>query len=93
MAELLVVDDNPSAAKLMSRLLTQAGHRIATCAWGVEALKSQGIQPNDESIEPPDFMILDIIMSQSDGFITKPFSSEDLVGSVQGYSTSARPRA
>jgi len=121
MAEVLVVDDETEVRTMISAILNQAGHKVASCATGLEALKKLGIQPDEVSVELPDLMVLDIMMPktdgymvanvirnnprthgipilvisalhelsrlfttkiQVDGFLTKPFNPEDLIGNV-----------
>ena len=68
MARLLISDDDPNILKMMSAVLSQAGHTVATCSSGIETLKKLGIQPEDPNIELPDLLILDIMMPKSDGY-------------------------
>jgi CheY-like chemotaxis protein len=131
-AQVLVVDDNAAFIRLMTRILNRAGHKVVTCASGLEALKKMGLQPDDESIEPPDLVVLDIMMPKSDGylvaaacrdsprtreipivvvsalkelsrlftakvqvdgFLTKPFSSEELIEKVAKALAKRKPQA
>jgi class 3 adenylate cyclase/CheY-like chemotaxis protein len=57
----LVVDDNPSIRDLLSRRLTHAGHQVTTTADGAAAL---GLVAAD----PPDLVLLDIMMPGMSGF-------------------------
>ena len=59
-ASILVVDDDPLNRKLLVRLLEQEGHRVETAANGREALERV---PE----EPPDVVLLDIVMPELDG--------------------------
>ncbi|MBI5242409.1 MAG: response regulator [Elusimicrobia bacterium] len=69
MAHILIADDEPSVLKLMAAILAKAGHTIATSSSGSEALKKLGIRPEDASIEPPDLVVLDIMMPKLDGYL------------------------
>ena len=59
-ASILVVDDDPLNRKLLVRLLEQEGHRVETAANGREALERV-------PAEPPDVVLLDIVMPELDG--------------------------
>ena len=65
----MVVDDDADVRQGLSAILGSAGHKVSTCASGLEALKSLGIQPNDDSVDLPDLMVLDIMMPKSDGYV------------------------
>ena len=67
MAEVLVVDDDADVCKLMTAVLSKAGHKVATCASGTEALRDLGIEPDDASAGLPDLLVLDIMMPRPDG--------------------------
>lgn len=67
MAEVLVVDDDADVCRLMTVVLGKAGHKVATCASGTDALKNLGIEPEDPSAELPDLLVLDIMMPRPDG--------------------------
>jgi CheY-like chemotaxis protein len=60
-ASILVVDDNPLNRKLMAEMLTADGHRVRSAASGAEALTLI-------AGEPPDLILLDIMMPGMDGF-------------------------
>ncbi len=121
MAQIMVSDDDAGILALMATILTKAGHKVTTCASGLETIKKLGLQPDDASAELPDLLVLDIMMPKSDGytvgtvirnnprtrgipilvvsalremsrlftatvqvdgFLTKPFAPEDLIGNV-----------
>ena len=54
---------------MISAILNKAGHKVASCATGLEALKKLGIQPDEVSVELPDLMVLDIMMPKTDGYM------------------------
>ncbi|HEU6448047.1 MAG TPA: response regulator transcription factor [Verrucomicrobiae bacterium] len=58
---ILVVDDEPEAVELIEFNLKQAGYAVATAADGAEALKKAHAQP-------PDAIILDVMLPEMDGF-------------------------
>jgi class 3 adenylate cyclase/CheY-like chemotaxis protein len=60
-SRVLVVDDNESSRDLLSRRLTHAGHRVTTANDGGAAL---AIAASD----PPDLVLLDIMMPGMSGF-------------------------
>ncbi|NQT72861.1 MAG: response regulator [Chloroflexi bacterium] len=60
-AKILVVDDDPDIRTVLTALLESRGYQIVTASngqEGLDALKS----------EKPDLMILDLLMSEMDGF-------------------------
>ena len=60
--EVLIVDDHPEARRLLRRILNAHGeYEIREAASGREALSAVGQQP-------PDLMILDLMMPEMDGF-------------------------
>lgn len=61
MFRILVVDDNPDAARSLSLLLEQLGHTVATAENGKDAIESV-------STFEPDVVIMDIGMPVMDGF-------------------------
>ena len=139
MAKILVVDDAADVLWMEAAILNKAGHQVATCASGLEALKKLGIEPAEASVELPDLVVLDLMMPQTDGytvatlirntprtrgvpilvvsalhemsspftaavrvdgFLSKPFPPEDLIGNVAKildksteFGTLARPGA
>jgi CheY-like chemotaxis protein len=64
----MVSDDDASVLTLMATILTKAGHKVTTCASGLETIKKLGLQPDDASAELPDLLVLDIMMPKSDGY-------------------------
>jgi CheY-like chemotaxis protein len=56
MAKVLVVDDDPDFVKVTSKVLEKAGHEVVAAANGAKALKVM-------RQEPPDVVLLDIMMS------------------------------
>jgi putative two-component system response regulator len=60
---ILVVDDLEPNARLLERLLTRAGHRVRLAHDGREALDLV-------SRDPPDLVIMDVMMPTLDGFET-----------------------
>jgi putative two-component system response regulator len=61
MGSVLIVDDIAGNARLIERVLEPDGHSVRTAAGGAEAL--QLLQAN-----PPDLVIMDVMMPQIDGF-------------------------
>ena len=60
MADLLVVEDDPDAAELLTRVLESGGHRVRRAANGQAAL--------EEALRrTPDLVLLDLAMPQMDG--------------------------
>jgi two-component system phosphate regulon response regulator PhoB len=60
MERVLIVDDDPDIQKLVSYNLTQAGYQVTTAATGLAAL-------NAVQDQPPDLIILDIMLPDLDG--------------------------
>lgn len=60
---ILVVDDSPVNAYLLTRLLVRDGHSVRTASNGEEALE---IVAQD----PPDLVLMDVMMPRKDGFET-----------------------
>lgn len=58
---ILVVDDEPEAVELVEFNLKQAGYTVTTAADGAEALKKARSQP-------PDLIVLDVMLPEMDGF-------------------------
>jgi len=61
MSTILVVDDSPTALKLVSQTLATAGHHIITASDGEEAV----VKATDAH---PDLMILDVVMPHKNGY-------------------------
>lgn len=59
--KILVVDDSPTDLRLVTDALKGHGYRISTAVDGEEALAKA-------SVEPPDLMVLDIILPKKNGF-------------------------
>jgi two-component system OmpR family response regulator len=60
-ARLLVVEDDPTIAELLSGALRFAGFEVSTAATGGAALKAV-------AASPPDLVVLDIMLPDQDGF-------------------------
>jgi twitching motility two-component system response regulator PilH len=60
-SNILVVDDSPTAVKLISGALTQAGFQVRTAADGEQALALA-------REAPPDVVVLDIILPKQNGY-------------------------
>ena len=60
---ILIVDDDPDTCELLEMLLRVRGYRTASALGGREALQSVGRQP-------PDAVILDVMMPEMDGWET-----------------------
>ncbi len=61
MSNILVVDDSPTAVKLISGALKQAGFQVRTAADGEQALALA-------RETPPDVVVLDIILPKQNGY-------------------------
>ena len=61
MESLLVVDDEPTVRELLSATLRFAGFTVRSAATGAEALLSA-------AAEPPDLVLLDVMLPDMDGF-------------------------
>ena len=61
MTTVLVVEDSKSTRKMMSKLLSERGFKVATAIDGVEALKKL---PNVS----PDIVVMDIVMPNMNGY-------------------------
>ena len=60
-AKILVVDDDPDIRMVLTALLESKGYQVVTAGNGKEGLDSL-------KAEKPDLMILDLLMSEMDGF-------------------------
>ena len=61
MARILVVDDEPDVVDLVRTILETEGHEVTAATRGKEAL---GLM----LAEPPDLLVLDLMMPELDGF-------------------------
>lgn len=61
MGKILVVDDSPTALKLVTKALAQTGHQILTAGDGEEAI-------HKAATEHPDLMVLDVVMPHKNGY-------------------------
>ena len=61
MSTILVVDDSPTALKLVSKALATAGHHIITASNGEEAM-AMALDAH------PDVVVLDVIMPYKNGY-------------------------
>ncbi|MGL5082018.1 MAG: two-component system response regulator [Microcoleaceae cyanobacterium] len=59
--DILIVDDTPENLKLLSEILTQQGYKVRKVLNGQLAL-------NAIAIDPPDLILLDIMMPELDGY-------------------------
>ena len=57
----LIVDDNPANLRLLTQMLKEQGYRVRVANNGAQAVKS--VRSN-----PPDLLLLDIIMPEMDGY-------------------------
>ncbi|MDD5302393.1 MAG: response regulator [Elusimicrobia bacterium] len=68
MANLLIVDDEPSLVLLMRAILEKVGHAVSEAHNGQEALIALGVSPDNPSAALPDLILLDVMMPIIDGF-------------------------
>ena len=72
MARILVVDDNDDVRQLVSSVLAEEGHKVQIAANGVAAL-------DVIRRDPPDVVMLDIMMPEVDGYtVLKTMTEEGL---------------
>jgi signal transduction histidine kinase len=62
-ADVLVVDDQPANLQVLAEILKQSGHRVRLARSGRLALQAA-------AAEPPDLILLDILMPDLDGYET-----------------------
>lgn len=76
-ANILVVDDNPLSRKLLTDMLSVEGYLVRCAASGAEALTLIGA-------EPPDLILLDIMMPEMDGFeVVRRLKADDATRAIQ----------
>src|SRR5581483_8292735 len=68
MATILVVDDEPEIASLLSAMLQADGHKILEAGNGQIALERLGVDPPKPELGIPDLIVLDIMMPVMDGY-------------------------
>ena len=83
MANILVVDDEPSVVMLLRFILEKSGHAVEESHNGQEALKQLGIDPVNAAAPLPDMVLLDVMMPIMDGFsVAKAMSSHSRTSQV-----------
>jgi len=68
MADILVVDDEPTVVMLTRFILEKAGHVVNEARNGQEALQMLGVNPDDPSAALPQLVLLDVMMPIVDGY-------------------------
>jgi DNA-binding response OmpR family regulator len=63
MATILVIDDDPSMRRMMSRILTAAGHQVTEAVNGLDGIKKF-------QSTPPQIVVTDIVMPDLEGIET-----------------------
>ncbi len=67
MANLLIVDDEPTLVLLMRTVLEKVGHTVTEASNGQEALAKLGVSPDNPAAPLPDLILLDVMMPVLDG--------------------------
>ena len=68
MANIFVVDDEPTILELIKMTLEMDGHTVETASDGAEALDKLGVKRTVIDPLKPDLIILDIMMPRIDGY-------------------------
>jgi len=68
MSRILVVDDERDVTVMLKFLLEKNGNTVETADDGRQALAALGLDPVDAAKEPPDLVILDVVMPGVDGY-------------------------
>ncbi|PKN01599.1 MAG: hypothetical protein CVU77_03575 [Elusimicrobia bacterium HGW-Elusimicrobia-1] len=68
MANIFVVDDEPTILELIKMTLEMDGHTVETACDGAEALDKLGVKRTVIDPLRPDLIILDIMMPRVDGY-------------------------
>lgn len=75
-ARILVVDDDKILSRLLQNLLASSGHVVALATSGGQALELS-------ATEPPDLILLDVLLPEMDGFETcRRFKANDATAHV-----------
>ncbi len=87
---ILIVDDTPENIKILAQIL-KSDYRLVVAKSGPEALKIAG------AAEPPDLILLDIMMPEMDGWQVyeklRGFSTVPVIFLTADYNSSNRHRA
>lgn len=67
MANILIVDDEPSVVVLMRFILEKDGHSVEEVHNGQEALERLGVKPDNAHALMPNLILLDAVMPIVDG--------------------------
>ncbi|OGR88733.1 MAG: hypothetical protein A3J74_07305 [Elusimicrobia bacterium RIFCSPHIGHO2_02_FULL_57_9] len=67
MANILIVDDEPSVVLLLKFVMETINHKVLEAYNGEEAVRLMGIEPADPKAPLPDLVILDVMMPIMDG--------------------------
>ena len=67
MANLMIVDDEPTLVLLMRTVLEKSGHTVSEACNGQDALVKLGVAPENPAIALPDLILLDVMMPILDG--------------------------